>query len=521
MSKRISALASPTVSKIKSTSSSRQQSRTQSRTGFAEDDTGAELINEISFGNLDELLSERLKEVLSLHECQQQHSSEDIETGLPNVYDLSNSTSNNKKKDITRIHSIPLILATITNKDITTDERKILLQKLYDLVILRPSLEEEYQDEYDYEMDLLKLLKIFQTAKDQDELLLAIRALCVFIVTNIDYSTVVFSTDKSINCFSLLEKKISDQSVSDDVMPQLIYAYTSLLLCLHDESGGFGLEDNLEFLVSQLEACAATPLDSQTVLNALVYGIGSTLTLMVSNSKSNEFVENILEVVADILTDIDVLEVIKPIAMLFGLGYELYDYDDENLDPEDDYTPLPYLNTFSIISRLTNLVKSSTKKVSKKDKKEGRSVFRDVLKTIEVYSNLQRRQNYLNPSPEDFESREDLTLSHLKLSKSRSLAVNSWFAFFRLIQLKWLFTSGLHTQLANSSRIKSTIRDKPSNSYASQFTNNANDASNESYDWKNENVKREQGKKLQIKLEKERMAKLNNVIEQQGINTGH
>lgn len=504
MSKRLSQLSSPTASKIKSSSSSKQPSRSQSRTGFADDDTGAELINDISFGNLDELLSQRLKDVLTLHESQQT-TDQDKDISAPEE----------KKKEVTKLHSIPLILTAISGKEISGDERKILSQKLYDLIILRPSLEDEYPDEYDYEMDLLKLLKLFQISKDQDEMALINRALAAFIVTNVDYATIVFSEDKSLNILSILEKKFSDETTSTDVKSQLIYAYTALILVLFDGSGGFGLDDNMQFLITQLETLSLNPLESQTALISLVYGIGSTITLLVSHSNLNEYIENILEITADILTDIDVLDIIKPVAMLFGLCYELYDYQDEDLDPEDDYTPLPYLNTFSVISRLNELVKSSTKKVSKKDKKEGRSIFRDVLKTVEVYSDLKRRQTYINPSFLDDESREDLTLSHLKLSKSRSLAVKSWFAFFRLIQLKWLFTSGLHTQLANNTPLKSVIRDKPSKSYASQFDNG--DDEDDEINWRDETAKREQGRKRQIKLEQQRKAKLEDVLEQQGV----
>ena len=52
--------------------------------------------------------------------------------------------------------------------------------------------------------------------------------------------------------------------------------------------------------------------------------------------------------------------------------------------------------------------------------------------------------------------------NYIKLSKTRSLAINSWFLYLRLIHLKWCFSFGVHNQLVSNDTIRDILKEPPS-----------------------------------------------------------
>ncbi len=488
--------------------SSKTTSRSASRGPGSDDQDHDGLLSDINFGNLDEIISLRLNTLL-------------------NDDDNNSSSAKDGSKDTVRLklNSIPEIIKTLqkSRNEVSSNDRELLLNQLYNLIIRKPTLDSEY-DDYEYEQDLLNLLKVFQSAKS-NELVLADRAITAFIISNIDEAGAVYSEDKLMNILSLLEKKIADTNIPTSSRQYLIYSYTSLALVIYDESSGYGVDEMFEFLLETLLGLAADIGENISLITALVYGLGALLTVLVEHSNLNELIENMVDSTVDLLTDCDYLEVTKPMAMLFGLAYEIYNYDDElgetlddDFDPLDD--ALPFTNTYQLTTRLEELIKSSSKKLSKKDKKEGRSLFRDVLTTINFYSDKEARLNKLSSKKlnveDDYASQDELVLSHIKLSKSRSLAVKSWFAFFRLIQLKWVFSSGIHTQLANNSRLSKIIRDKPTGDYANKFKSN-NEEDEEPEYWTDSRQNKLTHKKKDLAIDHRRMEKLHISLDQTGV----
>jgi hypothetical protein len=302
-------------------------------------------------------------------------------------------------------------------------------------------------------------------------------------------------------------------------------------LSIYDESGGFGVEGNLEFLNGILLNYVNDLNENLNMVISLLYGIGALLTLLVESATLNEYLENLLDpTLFDILEDSDNLELLKPVAMIFGLSFENYNYSDDINEDLSDYNPnddfdFPYASKYQLVSRLEELFKNSSKKISKKDKKQGRSVFKDVLNTINIYSDKKQRVRKLSSKKKANEisiddsgyvgkDSEEEVLSHIKLSKSRSLAVKSWFAFFRLIQLKWVFSSGIHTQLANNKQINTIVRDKPVKAYSTNFSFD-DDQDDDSYQFEDE--KRKSHKKKQLEIEAKRMQKLEISLDQSGL----
>lgn len=495
---------SPAGFKAASKASSRSASR-----GPTSDEDHDGLLNDINFGNLDEMISLRLNTLLN--------------------NDDNASGAKDASKDTVRLklNSIPEIIKTLqkSRNEVSSTDRELLLNQLYSLIIRKPTLENEY-DDYDYEQDLLNLLKTFQNAKS-NELVLADRAITAFVISNIDDAGVVYSEDKSMNILRLLEKKITDTNIPNSSRQYLVYSYTSLALVIYDESSGYGVDEMFEFLLEVLLGLTADVGENISFITSLIYGIGALLTVLVEHANLNELIENLIDSTTDLLLDTEYLEVTKPMAMLFGLAYEIYNYEDElgesidaDFDPELD-DRLPYTNTYELTKRLEDLIKTSSKKLSKKDKKEGRSLFRDVLSTINFYADKESRLNKLSSkklnAEDDYASQDEIILSHIKLSKSRSLAVKSWFAFFRLIQLKWVFGSGIHTQLANSPRLSNIIRDKPTSDYANKFKSNAGDDEEETEYWTDTRQNKLTHKKKDLAIDHKRMAKLHISLDQTGV----
>ncbi|KAM9908916.1 hypothetical protein OXX69_005865, partial [Metschnikowia pulcherrima] len=64
--------------------------------------------------------------------------------------------------------------------------------------------------------------------------------------------------------------------------------------------------------------------------------------------------------------------------------------------------------------------------------------------------------------------------THVKLSRSKTLSINSWFLYFRLLHLKWCFGFGLHDQLVENPEIKSLLR-APSSKYQQKYSSGDDD----------------------------------------------
>lgn len=251
---------------------SKGSSRSASRGPNADDDLDG-LLSDINFGNLDEMISLRLNTLLSDNDANDNQSK------------LKNETSAESSNVKLKLNSIPEIIKTLqkSRNEVSSQDRELLLNQLYNLTIKKPNLENEY-DDVDYETDLLSLFKIFQSAKS-NELVLADRAVTAFTITNIDNAAILYSEDKSLSILDYLQKKIVDTNISASSRQYLIYSYTALTLVIFDGSGGYGVEDSLEFLLGTLLGITneGNLLDNASLITSLIYGIGSFLTLLAEN----------------------------------------------------------------------------------------------------------------------------------------------------------------------------------------------------------------------------------------------
>lgn len=455
--------------------SSRHGSRPQSRQAGNEDDDELAMYC-INFNNLDQLIADRLEK-----------------------FSKSNSVEDEEKKKKYPLHNVKMLtdLLIAPKTPIPSGDREMLLNQLYTLNVKNPTSSRDLFPE------MVQLFKISQ-AYDR---LIAIRNVAATAVAHCDDFA-----DEIIEFLSYLESKILSEDLENPFKEQYIYAYAVMTLAVYEGSGTFGVDDKLHFLTDTLLGYG-TDVDTNTdVISALLYGIGGLFTLLLNSSALNEEYETLLESSMEYFLDYDIdLPIHRPMAMLIALAYETYDYSDEDGEAFDE--PAPYDNTYLIEQRLKELVsgaKSVTKKTSAMD---SRSVFREAMHTVEYYSDKAKRLEIMDKSYPD-SSRQVLT--HVRLSKSRSIAVKSWVALFRLVLLKWVFGVGLHNQLAHSSSLSSMVQYSPSFKIVKELTNDESDVDD------NDDMYHEKShvshKRKQKEIANRRMEKLTSKLDQSGLN---
>ncbi|GME84004.1 unnamed protein product [Ambrosiozyma monospora] len=147
--------------------------------------------------------------------------------------------------------------------------------------------------------------------------------------------------------------------------------------------------------------------------------------------------------------------------------YEIFNYPElelsENQDEDELLEQMPYYDQDELKSLIVSLSRESSKRVSKRDKKETKSIFREVLKTIERHAILTpdeaaNRRLQLADNNGKLDSDDDsMVLSKLKLNKAKNLAIKSWFEYVRLIHLKFVFDSQLSAQYLSNKEFRDLL----------------------------------------------------------------
>jgi hypothetical protein len=450
---------------------SKHGSRPQSRQ-VAEDDD--ELSNYgITFSNLDQLIAQRLESFYKT-------STEDQKTKYP-------------------MHNVKLLSEVLINPKtpIPSEDREMLLNQMYTLNVKNP------QASIGLFHDMVQVFKVSQGL----ERLIAIRNVAA---TGIAHCEDI--ADEVIELLDYLEKKIASDDLDNSVKQQFVYAHGAMTLAVYEGSGAYGVDDKLHFLQEILLGLNADVEANADVISALLYSIGGIFTLFLRSSNLTEELEMFLESSMDYLLDYDILEIQRPMAMIAGLAYEIYPYVDDihsdEYDADDEIQPYGY--THQVEQRLRELIGGNSKGNKKNEKLDSRSVFRESLHTIQTYS---QRANRIQMADKSYEFPEQV-LTHIKLSKTRSIAVKSWISLLRLVLLKWAFGVGLYNQLAHSSNLASMVQYTHKRTFVS-YKQDSDDDVDDDFGHDNSKVS---NKKKQKEIANRRMEKLNDKMEQTGIN---
>lgn len=285
--------------------------------------------------------------------------------------------------------------------------------------------------------------KAFATCRSDNEAVLAIKALCIVATMDID-DTCEFLT--SGNLLTLLLEKVISDITSITARANLMMGYSLLQYLLNFGSGGYKIDSIAEELID-----TANGLSLEEGPIAVAGLLGSGLLISILNGP-NSVICDFLPILVDFLEFNSSPDVRAAASKVIALFYQFYDYesDDDEYDDDEDIQEIPFVNHAEILARLRELSGAGIRKVSKKDKMEQKSLFRDVSRFIELYTSRSKRRDIVS---------DDLVITHVKLSKSKSLSIDSWAKLLVLQHFKWAFGPGIHTQIANNPMLQECLQE--------------------------------------------------------------
>lgn len=465
-----------------SASSSRSVSR--SRTPLPESEENGQL--DYNFANLEEILATRL---------------EAYENMIDNQDKKQTVVNELNKQRITSTSTISEIIKSLSlsRSEVSSNSRELLLAQLYKLIITKPLVvyNEESGDFIDDGLvsDLIFILMKNESASAY-EFSLLFRCVVSLIVSDIEeFGSLI--DGEFLGYLKDLIIKPSNNIVTNENKSYIITGYVAMLLILHNGNGGFGIDDVVHWLFEVSEGFCLSSLSSikgfkagdreystffddlseQRIVNDItlkqntdtlvgvsgLHGVGCLISLLPRNDYLNDLIQDLMPKLIELL-DEDNIEISKACGRLIGICYESYTYnndEDEDEDEEFNYNA-PYYEQEQLINTLNTLANLSTKKLKKNDKKDAHSIFRDVLNTVKNFSKLETRLEIYKKSPAGMELLNTmLDSNYLKLSRTRSIQINSWFLYLRLIHLKWCFGFGVHNQLVANESIRDILKEPP------------------------------------------------------------
>lgn len=284
------------------------------------------------------------------------------------------------------------------------------------------------------------LTKAFLTSRSGLESLLAIQALCIAFAVDLDEGL-----DQVKAVSEKLFSQLSDDKLSANIRANLTFGYSLLQFIIHYGGGGFKVDSIIENLVDLAGSCNS---EESSIAAAAIMGVGLLTTTI---PMPNNIIVDVLGILIEFLNSA-ATEIRSAAGKVIGLYYQIYKYDDEeeNLHDSDDSETIPFIDHDELLVKLREIVAESSKKLSKKAKREQKSLFRDVISTVETFSSAETRTNLTS---------DDLSITHVNLSKGKSLLIDSWAKLILTQHYKWAYGPGIHTQIANNPFIKETIQE--------------------------------------------------------------
>lgn len=485
---------------------------------------------DVNFNSIEEILSKRLDSLQLLLEKKQKEildEANNVESnpqldGNSHDYIQKMARQMNQSRIQLSYTSINEIITSLeaSRTDVSSQSRELLLAQLYRLIVAKPlivynqeQVDTNMQENYVGEDEVGRLLKNLTSGeyRSATEFLLLLRSSVALLCSDIDEFGGLISTE----LMSVLSKLIHDPAtaiITNENKSSIISGVTAMLMVLHNGSTSFGLDEKVSSFLEVAEGFAESSIrlsrdletgdrEYSTLINdeqedkrivsesnmkaqseaavavAALHGCGCLLTLLGRGDYLNEFVTDITPKLVALLDNDVNIEISKAAGRVIALCYEVYTYapDDEDgeEDVDEDYNyNAPFYEQELLLSIADRLANLSSHKITKKDKKVAHSIFRDIASTIRVYTDLEKRIEVYKRSPLGVEHINSMMdSSYVKLSKSRTLAINSWFLYLRLIHLKWCFSFGVHSQLVSNDSIRDILRE-PQTDYQAKYGNN-------------------------------------------------
>lgn len=486
---------------IKSNSSSRSASRV--RTPKVDGEENGSL--DVNFQSIEELLTLKLESLQSLLEKQ----------GLQEETTINNDNAqDHKQKSLSHLNEVRIQASlttindiihslTMSRTEVSSQSRELLLAQLYKLIVSKPLIvyNEEHSGTSSYisEDKVLELIKILMSGdyRSPTEFLLLFRSCIALLSSDIEEFGELISPE----LLNFIQKMIQDPetlNITNENKASIITGLTGLLMILHNGSSSYGIDERISSLIELSEGYSASSntlstqlksgdreystyfaeeIDKRIVSDSLnkvnaeasvaisaLHGAGCLLTLIDRGDYLNEYILDIMPKLVTVL-DNENIEISKAAGRFIALCYEVFTYDNSgNGEEESEFNEnSPYYEQEELLSIIERLANVSSHKITKKNKKEAHSIFRDILNTVTSYTNFDKRIEIFKKSPDGIEIINSMMDSnYIKLSKTRSLAINSWFLYLRLIHLKWCFSFGVHNQLVGNDDIRDILKEPPS-----------------------------------------------------------
>lgn len=330
---------------------------------------------------------------------------------------------------------------------VNADSRLVLLGQGYELLTHHPDTVQVN------EVDMDQLITLIKDSKTDAETVLSVRFAAAYAATDSDeVGTVMMDS-----LIPLLYSQIIDPNTSDLVKSTDILAYFSTLLVIFDGSDCYSVSDTANDFLELVEGYQADKVTSDKkhkwdVVSNAINGISVVFTLLYKsgNGKLNELIEDCLPRVMPFLSPEFPENVHKSVCILIGLMYESYDYNGEGDGP--------YYDDDELKDSISNIALKSIRQAGKKSKREVRSLYQEVNRTIED-ANKERDEE----EEEESSKRSKMpVISKLAISRTKDVSIRSWFAFVRLIHLRYLFDSELSNYFLRSGEVRSWLH-RPDN----------------------------------------------------------
>ncbi|EGW30824.1 uncharacterized protein SPAPADRAFT_156121 [Spathaspora passalidarum NRRL Y-27907] len=475
----------------------------------AEDDANGEQ----DLFKLEELLREKLAN-LQQAEVGEMNKEDRISVGDRRQYEADSLNKFRIQSEATGVTDI-IVSLSFSRADVSSSSRELLLAQLYKVIISRPLsvVNEENAGTANYvdEDKVSKLISIFNEGdyRSDFEFLYLYKSIIALLCSDIDDFSTLISTDFLAKITQLLVEPATS-IITNENKANIISGYVVLNLILHHGASAFGIEDQIAMLMELAEGYTASSsalkrqvemgdrehatfitdknMDKRLIQEAnskvteeagvaiaALHGVACFLTLLTRGTFLNDILQDLMIKLVPILDNDENRDIAKAAARAIGVVYEMFDYDEEESEDEEpdmDYNVnSPYYeqeSLFAILERLTNL---SSKKVSKRDKKEINSIFRNIKNTVESYVDPKQRVQIYKRSPEGIEILGNtIDSTSIKLSKYKVLRINTWCLHARLRHLRWCFSFGLHNQLISDDGFQDILKE-PENEYNSYGLN--------------------------------------------------
>lgn len=377
------------------------------------------------------------------------------------------------------------------SKVVLAELRSALWAQLFKLTVFLPGNPEGEISEVNAELVVKQVQQsLAYSLSRAEEAMLAVRAAAALVCT--DVSEV--ATQGTAELLPLLQREIGEYETKlasvraccvEAILAVMLFVYhdagvaikalegARVLMTLAEDLAVFqGLEKEVEHSTiitdddnKQLQEELASR-DETSVIAALFHAVGVLVTLVAEDAEAAELIEDLVPRALPFLEDHANVEVAKAAGRLIGVCYEVYPYEDDTEEDEVE-GPEPYYDTSAVLAAANAWVEESSKKISRKDKKETHSVFRDVARTLENYltpaSRLETTRRLSGQAALIPEAKAQLPeLAQVRVTKAKALTIHTWFTYLRYAAARWVFGAGVQTQMVGGNTdLKAIMKKQP------------------------------------------------------------